>query len=229
MKTTDLLLCVNRQFRMWRKRRWVGLLLLLGFAQFLSAQDRAVLNNVAEGNGKYLAGDFAGAKANYEAAITGDATYAPAHTNIALASGRLGELDAALASAQQAVTLVPGDARFVLNLGKVRAMREEYAEAIAAFDTALGIKPQYKQALFNRGWCQDEMAEYDDALADYQQALAVDPRLQCRDARNRGGQGAAIGMGRSGVVVQTGAVRRAHPARPARRADPPRPRTIARR
>ena len=52
----------------WRLPVLFLLFLLAGLPR-LQAQSRTVRNAVSEGNAKYLAGDFAGAKAKYQAAL----------------------------------------------------------------------------------------------------------------------------------------------------------------
>ncbi len=156
----------------WAAGVWMGMSACTGLAA-----TTAVINLVSEGNGLYCERNYAGAKAKYLAAIAADATYATAHSNLALAHARLGEFADAIAAAQQATVLEPTDKRHWLDIGKVSAMNGQNAEAIAAFSTATEKDANYAKAYYNRGWCYDARNAPGDAasaIADYQQAIALD-------------------------------------------------------
>ena len=149
--------------------------LLLATALMSQAADRVVKNLVSQGNSLYQQRDYAGAKDQYIQAITNDATYAMAFSDLGLACARLGEANAAVSNAQRAVQLETTNAVFLLNLGKVQAMNEQFGDAITSFTSALATNSAYKEALYNRAWCQDALGNFSAAIADYQQAINLDP------------------------------------------------------
>src|ERR1035437_9277584 len=111
-----------------------GLKVLLPVVIFLSAlagrdvqaASLTVCNAISEGNARYLAGDFAGAKTKYQEAIDNDNTYPLSFTDMALACARLGQFTEAETNAQRAITLDLQETKYRLNLGKIYAMQGNY-------------------------------------------------------------------------------------------------------
>src|ERR1035441_1379433 len=138
------------------KRQWkttarsVSLVLLWASSVLISPVDsRAAsldaMNLVSQGNGLYCARDFVGATNYYLQAINLDTTnYPAAYADLGLALAQLGDFTGAFSSLQAAINLDSSNKVYWLNLGKVQAMNEQYADAINSFSNALFFGGDYK-------------------------------------------------------------------------------------
>jgi tetratricopeptide (TPR) repeat protein len=86
-----------------------------------------------------------------------------------------GELDAAVASYQQAIAIKSDYAYACNNLGNALKKQAKLDAAFASYQQALAIKPDYTEALYNLGNTLQEQGKLDRAVASYQQALAIKP------------------------------------------------------
>lgn len=91
------------------------------------------------GIGKYARQDFAGARADFEAALAIDPGFADVHHSLAHALEKLGDLDGALIAARKAVELSPDEvlAHTSLSVIYMRKGMVPEAEAAKAAATAL--------------------------------------------------------------------------------------------
>jgi tetratricopeptide (TPR) repeat protein len=88
----------------------------------------------------------------------------------------LGDLDRALADANQAVALDPKSEVVYQTRGSIYHARRDYDQAIADYTRAIQLSPKYTVALKNRGLAYDARGETRKALADYSEALRLHPR-----------------------------------------------------
>lgn len=104
--------------------------------------------------------------------------YATVYSNRGLALQRLGRLDEALASYDQALALAPQDSSVLAdayyNRGIALQALQRLDEALASFDQAIALRPEHA-AYCKHGFSQQKLGRYDEALASYEQATALDP------------------------------------------------------
>ncbi|GET40354.1 tetratricopeptide repeat protein [Microseira wollei] len=138
------------------------------------------------GNQQYLAGDFAGAIANYDQALNFKPYFHEAWNNRGLALANLGRLEEAIASYDQALNFKPDDHKAWNNRGIILCDNlARYEEAIASFDQALKFKLDYYDAWFNRGVAAGNSPSCDTFLAFQSPIASKNPHLN-----QRGYQGA---------------------------------------
>lgn len=108
-------------------------------------------------------------------ALSLNASYAPAHSNLGNALEALGELDRALASYRQALALQPDFADALVNLGALHAARRQFEDAAACYQRGLALAPERAAVHSNLGNVFRELGRLDDAVASYRRALALEP------------------------------------------------------
>jgi len=97
-------------------------------------------------------------------------------TALALAEGRLGRTEQALAELDRARQLEPGNAMLLVEAGTVRLMAGDQAGAREAFEQALLRNPDTARAHSSLGFVAAEAGRTQEALAHWRKALALDPR-----------------------------------------------------
>ncbi len=88
---------------------------------------------------------------------------------------RLGKRDAALASYDRALEVLPNSAEVLNNRGLTLQQLNRFEEAVASFDRALKVRSDYAEAFFNRGNALQPLRRLEEALASYDRALKVRP------------------------------------------------------
>jgi predicted O-linked N-acetylglucosamine transferase (SPINDLY family)/ADP-heptose:LPS heptosyltransferase len=86
-----------------------------------------------------------------------------------------GQLENALASYEQAISINPNYARAYSNRGNVLQSLQRFQEAIASYDKALALKPDYAEALYNKGNALQATKSSVEAIVCYEQALSLKP------------------------------------------------------
>jgi tetratricopeptide (TPR) repeat protein len=104
-----------------------------------------------------------------------DPAYADAQANLSVAQRRLGQLDAALSSADRALALQPDHPEALTTRGLALAALGRFEAALESHERALALRPSYLQALNNAGAALDALDRTDEALARFDAALALDP------------------------------------------------------
>jgi len=104
-----------------------------------------------------------------------DPAYADAEANLSVAQRRLGQLDAALASADRALAMQPDHPEALTTRGLALAALGQYEAALESHEQALALRPDYLQALNNAGVALDALDRTDEALARFDAALTLDP------------------------------------------------------
>ncbi len=98
---------------------------------------------------------------------------------------KLGLLDAALASFNQAIALKPQFAEAYFNRGALLKALNRLDGALASYDQAIACRPAYAEAFCNRGNVLRELNQFDTAMSSFDQAIALKPDL-AQAYRNRG-------------------------------------------
>jgi len=81
------------------------------------------------------------------------------------------ENEAALASYEKALEIIPKSARYWRGRGIAMKNLERYAEAIASYEKAIEIKPDFHYAWFGRGNMLNRLGRYEEAIASYDRAI----------------------------------------------------------
>jgi tetratricopeptide (TPR) repeat protein len=107
--------------------------------------------------------DMAAALKEFAAEVEVSPTHALARVQIAILHLRMGEPEAALDPAREAVRLAPGNLLCHLALGRALMALEKLAPAIAEFESALKIDPAYPHTHFYLGQAYRQAGREEDA------------------------------------------------------------------
>jgi tetratricopeptide (TPR) repeat protein len=118
---------------------------------------------------------WAEAAESFIKALALQAAYADAEANLSVAQRRLGQLDAALGSAERALAVQPDHPEALTTRGLALAALGRFEAALESHERALALRPGYLQALNNAGVALDALDRTDEALARFDAALALDP------------------------------------------------------
>jgi tetratricopeptide (TPR) repeat protein len=128
---------------------------------------------------KHDGGDYRGALADYNQAISLNPKYFLAYNNRAnLKVGKLNDIPGALADYNQAISLNPkySDAHYNRALLK-RDKLNDIPGALADYNQAISLNPKYSIAYSNRGILKaDKLNDILGALADYNQAISLNSK-----------------------------------------------------
>lgn len=145
------------------------------------------------------AGDLAGAIADHEAALAGDASFAQAHANLIGLYGRTRDWARAEVHYRAVVALAVNVADAHYDYGVLLGLQERWDEAAAAYREALALNPLHAEAHNNLGQILERTRQFDAAMAEYR--LAVDAQPGLRVARFNLGR-MLIGLGRPADAVR---------------------------
>jgi TPR repeat/Tetratricopeptide repeat len=95
--------------------------------------------------------------------------------NLSAAEVDLGNPDAALESAHQALSLEPDLPEAHNAVGAALKAKGMAADAITAFETAIRLRPDYDKAYNNLGNALHAQGRFDESMAAYEKALALTP------------------------------------------------------
>lgn len=153
-----------------REQDWLSGL----FASHPPSQERVDENRKRVG--KLPAGGIIGEDA-YAAALRKTREVLPAYEAYDKGRAALGkkDADAALALANEALTLFPDEAHFHALRGDVRLMNEQYDMAVTNYDRAIGRRDDFFYYYLQRGLAQHELERDDAALADLARSLEILP------------------------------------------------------
>ncbi len=93
---------------------------------------------------------------------------------IGAAHAQTGDLEAAVASIQQAIRLRPNFVEAYCNLGNALYELERTAPAIAAYSQSIKLRPDYAKAITYRARALLDANRFDEAITDCRAALALD-------------------------------------------------------
>jgi protein O-GlcNAc transferase len=123
----------------------------------------------------YEAGDFIGALAAYDAALTKAPDDAKLHYSRANALAMLNRLDQAVAAYESCLVLDPAHVSAQYNRATLFARQQRWANALAALDQILSHSPAMADAWNNRAGVLQAMGRHDEALASVAQVLRLRP------------------------------------------------------
>jgi tetratricopeptide (TPR) repeat protein len=118
---------------------------------------------------------WAEAAENFIKALALEPAYADAEANLSVAQRRLGQLDAALGSADRALGVQPDHPEALTTRGLALAALGRFEAALESHEGALALRPGYLQALNNAGVALDALDRTDEAVARFDTALALNP------------------------------------------------------
>lgn len=131
----------------------------------------------AKGVEHYRAGRLKDAVLEFEkgaSAEPGASDKAALLNNAAVAHMSLGDDGKALRLLKQAMSLRPGYAEAVNNMGAVMRKKGRLHEAEAYFKKASELRPDYADARLNRAAALEGLGLYEDALAEYEKYLVIE-------------------------------------------------------
>ena len=152
----------------------------------LTPADRQTLTTTPEGDPEaalrrgyalHTEGDYAGAIAQFDAAIAGFASpHANALANRALAYLALNDLEKARADIAAGDAADPDDAILFHAKGRLAEIEEDDLEAVLAFTGALRSWPENTHALYRRAGAYERMGQSARALADLERITTLQPQ-----------------------------------------------------
>lgn len=119
--------------------------------------------------------DFPAAIQALEIARAGGIDAPELHEQLALAYGRTGRHEDAIARYTALIAANPRDAAAFSNRAVLLADLGRTADAFADFDRAIALKPDFAAAYLNRGVARRVGGDLDGAVADFTQAAALSP------------------------------------------------------
>jgi serine/threonine protein kinase/tetratricopeptide (TPR) repeat protein len=122
-----------------------------------------------------LKGQVHNALAEYRAAITADARYAPAHLALGRAEARRGFYDDALPALELAVKADPELARAWQNRGAILLNVGRKDDAIASYRRAITLRPNLLEARYQLGEAYVVLGQTAPAREQFEAVLAIDP------------------------------------------------------
>ena len=152
----------------------------------MTAADRATLtaapadnpeSALRRGYALHSAGDYAGAIAQFDAAIAGFSTpHANALANRALAYLSLNEIDKARADISAAEAVDPNETILFHAKGRLAESEEDDLDALLAFTGAINAWPENTYALYRRAAAYERMGQTARALADLERVVTIKPQ-----------------------------------------------------
>ena len=137
-----------------------------------SARDRAIVR-YNRGIDHFLAGDFAAAIAEFNAAIAIDRTFPEAFQDRGNAYAASGNVLAAAADYSTAIRLDSDYANAYYNRGNLYLREERYFEAIADYDRVLELRPEDAEAMHNRALADALVGNLAEAVSGLQAAARL--------------------------------------------------------
>ena len=101
---------------------------------------------------------------------------AKAYVEFGIANGAKGDLNAAIAAFNQAISIDPKYAPAYFNLGLAYSFEHKPDEAISEYGRAIQIDPRYRDAFYNRACLRGEKGDFDGALGDFGEVIKLDPK-----------------------------------------------------
>ncbi len=131
---------------------------------------------------RYAKGNYRGALADYNTALSIDSTSANIWLGRGLAREKLNDLGGAFSDYTSAIDLAPAFAKGWLNRGNILFKMERFADAVDDYTVALIYLPDYGPAYYNRAIANHYLGRNDKACDDLERAMQygieVDPKLK---------------------------------------------------
>jgi tetratricopeptide (TPR) repeat protein len=120
-------------------------------------------------------GDYAGALADFDKALSMVHDYPYALSNRGNVYNSLGRYQEAIADCREAIRLFPQFAKAHTNLGFSYLQTGRPAEAEQNFSRAIALDPSLYDAFSNRGVVREQKHDYTGALSDYNESIRLHP------------------------------------------------------
>jgi tetratricopeptide (TPR) repeat protein len=130
---------------------------------------------VQQANELALKNDFAGSLDLLQQAITMDATYGAAYSQLAKLYYSAGDLDKASQAISQALERDAYQPDFLYVQGKILEKQGKLDEAVAAFQRSTVVNPKESDAFFEMGAIYEQRGDKEHATAAYKKAVAISP------------------------------------------------------
>ncbi|MBW2637119.1 MAG: tetratricopeptide repeat protein [Deltaproteobacteria bacterium] len=145
------------------------------YSRLLNLDPEAALPNYKVGLTRLLENKGTEALPYFEKALAADNNYISALAQIAYASIRGGDLDAAVARVRKQIDVNPQNPDFYVLLGRIYAIGKDFSKARASFEEAFKIDPDNEHALFNLAQLEQSQGSIDEALEHYEKISAKNP------------------------------------------------------
>jgi tetratricopeptide (TPR) repeat protein len=145
------------------------------YSHLLKLEPEAALPNYKVGLARLLEKKEKEALPYFEKALKADSNYVPALAQLAYASIREGNLDAAVARVQKQIDGNPRNPDFYVLLGRIYAIGKNFSKARTSFEEAFKIDPNNMHALFNLAQLEQSQGSIDEALEHYETIRAKNP------------------------------------------------------
>jgi len=167
-----------------------ALLLLASICISVSAYSSEATKLYTAGRDLTGTGNYTGAVAAYNNAITLDPSYYEAWDGMADALNRNGQFNDALAASNHSLEIYPGYVNGWINRGQIlynigywyedvahdtATANALYAEQLTAFEKAISLDLGNAEAWFNKAYALAGMQRYDEAIAAFDQVRVIDP------------------------------------------------------
>jgi tetratricopeptide (TPR) repeat protein len=171
-------------------RALLALFIIIFICIPVSAYSADATGLYSSGRNLTVSGNYTGAVAMYNKAITLEPTYFEAWNGIADALNRNGQFNEALSASNRSLELNPDYVNGWINrgqilynigyrfedvahdLGKADAL---YAEQVGAFEKAISLDPNNAEAWFNKAYALAGMKRYNEAIAAFDRVKVIDP------------------------------------------------------
>jgi len=111
------------------------------------------------------------------AAITLDAKDASAWNDLCEGLAEAGDLNDAMASCNEALTLAPRGLDFSDSRGFVDLKMKNYTQAVGDYGNVLSVDPEFAPSLYGRGLAEQALGDLRDSTADIEKAEQNDPNI----------------------------------------------------
>jgi tetratricopeptide (TPR) repeat protein len=171
-------------------RALFALLMIASFSIPVSAYSSDATKMYNTGQDLTASGNYSGAVAAYNNAITLEPSYYEAWDGLADAYNRNGQVNDALAASNRSLEIHPEYAEGWINRGQIlynlgywyeneahdtTTADALYTEQLTAFEKAIAFAPNNAEAWFNKGYALAGMQRYDEAIAAFDQVKVIDP------------------------------------------------------
>ena len=99
------------------------------------------------------------------------------HNIVGAANQGLGELDEAIESYREAISINPNFAEAYYNMGNVLHEQNKLLEAVSSLKKAVSIKPNYSEAFNNMGNALQDLGKLEEAIQAYNTAIRINPNF----------------------------------------------------
>ena len=133
------------------------------------------LASIAQRKQEDPSGEVAKAKEALEHALALKSNYALAHFQLAQLYAQEGNLKEAIARAEEARVLSPGDIGVLFQLGLLYYQKNDFDRAKEVFKEAVALNPDYANTLYFLGLIYDQEGETDAAIEQFERIVVLNP------------------------------------------------------